>query len=156
MGKDPEDSTLAPFILHNVDGISTIDLARMAEFHAEQKSLATLAVMDRETSRYLLFDEKGLLCGRRKGCDGEPEMARAAQNVRALAFAGIHVISPRIFSLMTEAGVFSIIDAYLRTAALGEKIAGFQADGAYWRDLGRVEHITAAAREIESGAYTES
>jgi NDP-sugar pyrophosphorylase family protein len=155
-GKDPEDSTLAPFILHNVDVISTIDLARMAEFHAEQKSLATLAVMDRETSRYLLFDEKGLLCGRRKGCDGEPEMARAAQNVRALAFCGIHVISPRIFSLMTEAGVFSIIDAYLRTAALGEKIAGFQADGAYWRDLGRVEHITAAAREIESGAYTES
>jgi len=155
-GKSSEDPTLAPFLLHNVDVISTIDLARMAEFHAEQKALATLAVMDRETSRHLLFDEKGLLCGRRKGREGEPEMARAARNVRALAFCGIHVISPRIFSLMTEAGAFSIIDAYLRLAAQGETIAGFRADGAYWRDLGRAEHIAAAAREIESGAYTGS
>src|ERR1700685_1486169 len=46
-----------PFILHNVDVISTIDLHRMMQFHAEHQALATLAVKDRETSRYLLFDE---------------------------------------------------------------------------------------------------
>jgi NDP-sugar pyrophosphorylase family protein len=155
-GKSPDDPTLAPFLLHNVDVISTIDLARMAEFHAERKELATLAVMDRETSRYLLFDDEGLLCGRRKGRDGAGEMARATQDVRALAFCGIHVISPRIFGLMTETGAFSIVDAYLRLAAQGEKIAGFQADGAYWRDLGRAEPIAAAAREIESGKYSGS
>ena len=36
-----------PFILHNVDVISTIDLGRMAQFHAEHHALATLAVQDR-------------------------------------------------------------------------------------------------------------
>src|SRR5690242_18310203 len=46
-----------PFILHNVDVISNIDLLRMAHFHAENKALATLAVQDRATSRYLLFDQ---------------------------------------------------------------------------------------------------
>ncbi len=47
-----------PFILHNVDVISTIDLQRMVQFHTEHHALATLAVQDRKTSRYLLFDEQ--------------------------------------------------------------------------------------------------
>src|SRR5580700_7129334 len=33
-----------PFILHNVDVLSTVDLLRMAHFHEENRSLATLAV----------------------------------------------------------------------------------------------------------------
>src|SRR5216683_6778105 len=40
-----------PFILHNVDVISTIDLERMVRFHKERRALATLAVQGRETSR---------------------------------------------------------------------------------------------------------
>ena len=68
-----EDSDHAdePFILHNVDVISTIDLRRMVQFHTENQALATLAVQDRKTSRYLLFDEQLQLCGRRSGRDGE-------------------------------------------------------------------------------------
>ena len=65
-----------PFILHNVDVISTIDLGRMVEFHSEHQALATLAVQERETSRYLLFDEQLRLCGRRAGHDGSPELVR--------------------------------------------------------------------------------
>src|SRR3989454_8604079 len=84
-----------PFILHNVDVISTIDLRRMVQFHAENQALATLAVQDRKTSRYLLFDEAFRLCGRRFGCDEKTELVRSSQQVRALAFSGIHVISPR-------------------------------------------------------------
>jgi NDP-sugar pyrophosphorylase family protein len=163
-GKNPDDPSLAPFILHNVDVISGIDLTRMAEFHTEQKSLATLAVMEREASRKLLFDEQGLLCGRRKGNDA-PEMVSSRPGVKnkdvartrrppqsALAFCGIHLLSPRIFGLMTETGVFSIIDTYLRIAAQDENIVAFRADGAYWRDLGRPESVEMAAREIASGA----
>jgi len=56
-----------PFLLHNVDVISTIDLARMLQFHTESHALATLAVQDRETSRYLLFNEHLQLSGRRAG-----------------------------------------------------------------------------------------
>lgn len=63
-----------PFILHNVDVISTIDLARMLQFHREHNALATLAVQDRTTARYLLFNNDSLLCGRRAGLDGAPEL----------------------------------------------------------------------------------
>ena len=56
-----------PFLLHNVDVISTIDLARMVQFHKENQALATLAVMQRESSRQLLFNDAQRLCGRRKG-----------------------------------------------------------------------------------------
>jgi NDP-sugar pyrophosphorylase family protein len=135
------------FILHNVDVISTIDLARMVEFHREHQALATLAVQERETSRYLLFDEQLRLCGRRAGRDGAPELVRGCQQVKALAFSGVHVLSPRIFSLMTEEGAFSIVPTYLRLAGRGENIAGFRADEYYWRDLGRAENVAQAERD---------
>jgi NDP-sugar pyrophosphorylase family protein len=137
-----------PFILHNVDVISTIDLRRMAEFHTASKALATLAVQDRETSRHLLFDEQLQLCGRRSGRDHKNELLRSSPPLDALAFTGIHIISPRLFSMMIEEGVFSIITVYLRLAALGEKILAFRADEYYWRDLGRPENVLQAARDV--------
>jgi NDP-sugar pyrophosphorylase family protein len=137
-----------PFILHNVDVISSIDLQRMIKFHVEHQALATLAVQDRQTSRYLLFDEQYQLCGRRAGQDGTPEMVRAPEQMQALAFAGIHVISPRIFGLMAERGAFSIITSYLRLASEGEKIFGFRADEYYWRDLGRPENVARAEQDF--------
>jgi NDP-sugar pyrophosphorylase family protein len=142
-----------PFILHNVDVISTIDLAGMVRFHTEHNALATLAVQERETSRYLLFDERGQLCGRRAGHDGTIEWARPAAKTEALAFSGIHVISPKIFAKMEEEGAFSIIPAYLHLAARGEKILAFRADGSYWRDLGRPESIAQAAEDLENGKF---
>lgn len=140
-----------PFILHNVDVISDIDFKQMLKCHAENKAMATLAMQERETSRYLLFDESSQLCGRRSGRDGKPELVRPAENPRPLAFSGIHVISPRFIPMMTEQGAFSIIDSYLRVAKLGEKVFGFRADQYYWRDLGRPEHILEAEKDIERG-----
>ncbi|MGA3371199.1 MAG: nucleotidyltransferase family protein [Terracidiphilus sp.] len=143
-----------PFILHNVDVISTIDLGRMMRFHLEQDALATLAVQERESARQLLFDEHGQLCGRRAGRDEKDEFARPARETQALAFCGIHVISSRIFAKMEEQGAFSIIAAYLRLASLGEKIIAFRADECYWRDLGWPESIIEASRDLVSGKYT--
>jgi NDP-sugar pyrophosphorylase family protein len=145
-----------PFILHNVDVISSIDLERMATFHTGRSALATLAVQDRMTSRYLLFDGSGLLCGRRAGLDGQTELVRTTESVHSLAFSGIHVISPRIFAKMKETGAFSIIDAYLRLAAEGEKIAAFRVDGCHWRDLGRPESVMEAAHDLASGKYSRA
>ena len=138
-----------PFVLHNVDVISTIDLRRMVQFHSEHQALATLAVQQRKTSRYLLFDEQLQLCGRRSGPDGETEMVRPSPQTEALAFAGIHVISPRLIALMSEEGVFSVITTYLRLAGQGEKILGFRADEYYWRDLGRPDDLKQAARDMK-------
>jgi len=137
-----------PFLLHNVDVISTIDLKRMVRFHRERGALATLAVQDRETSRYLLFDENNRLCGRRAGRDQAPEMVRPSPQVQALAFSGIHVISPRLLPLMTEQGVFSIIVSYLRLAGQGEKLSAFRADEYYWRDLGKPENVAQVAEDV--------
>ncbi len=149
-GASPEE----PFLLHNVDVISSIDLGRMVKFHTEHAALATLAVQDRATSRYLLFDEKGQLCGRRAGQSGEPEIVRPAQPVQALAFSGIHVLSPRIFAKMEEQGAFSIIDAYLHLAADREKIIAYRADDCYWRDLGRPESVAQAAHDLAEGKFS--
>jgi NDP-sugar pyrophosphorylase family protein len=164
-----------PFLLHNVDVISTIDLSRMLQFHKEHHALATLAVQSRETSRYLLFDDRLQLSGRRAGRDGKPELVRGylADTLRegtalavpksaerggvsapevplqALAFSGVHLISPRLLPMLTEEGIFSIIPSYLRLAAQGENILAFRADEYYWRDLGRPADLTQATQDIQ-------
>ena len=140
-----------PFLLHNVDVVSTVDLGRMAQVHREQGALATLAVEQRESSRMLLFDAEGLLCGRKIGRGAAPQWVRKTTGAQELAFAGIHAISPRIFERMSEEGPFSIIDAYLSLAAGREKIAAFRVDGCAWRDVGRPESLKAAEQEFEAG-----
>ena len=140
-----QDNQTEPFVLHNVDVMSTIDLGRMVEFHRERNALATLAVQDRTTSRYLLFDQKLQLSGRQSGTDGKRELVRNAQPLQPLAFSGIHVISPDFLSMMPEHGAFSIITSYLRIAGEGKSIVGFRADEYSWRDMGKVENIKAAA-----------
>jgi len=149
-----ENSSEEPFILHNVDVISTIDLGRMLQFHADNRALATLAVQDRKASRYLLFDEQLQLCGRRSGRDQKPELVRSSPPAQALAFCGIHVISPRLLAMMNEDGVFSIIPSYLRLAAQGEKIVAFRADEYYWRDLGKPENLLQAAQDLKQGVLS--
>jgi NDP-sugar pyrophosphorylase family protein len=128
----------------------------MVRFHGERNALATLAVQERETSRYLMFDEESRLCGRLSGDDQQAEFVRSSQQLlaRALAFSGIHVISPRLLAMMTEEGTFSIIDSYLRLAAQDETIFAFSADEYYWRDLGRVESVAAAERDLREGVFS--
>jgi NDP-sugar pyrophosphorylase family protein len=167
-----------PFFLHNVDVISTIDLHRMLQFHNEHRALATLAVQSRESSRLLLFNDKNQLVGRAPGGEASkvsviPSAAKSPGKTLAqsasdsaseapsnhsplatrhsllpLAFSGIHIISPRLLPMLTEQGVFSIIDAYLRLAAVGEKILAFRADEYYWRDLGRPADLSQAALDL--------
>ena len=145
-------SAAEPFLLHNVDVISAIDLRRMIEFHTKNQALATLAVQRRETSRYLLFDEQMQLCGRRLVKEQRTELARPSQQLQELAFSGIHVISPRLLEMLSEEGVFSIIQPYLRLAGEGARIAGYRADGDYWRDLGTPESVAGAAEDLKKQA----
>ena len=138
-----------PFLLHNVDVISNIDLGRMVEFHRDNDALATLAVQERASSRQLLFDGDGRLCGRK--AEGEEAEIVREGGCRALAFCGIHVISPRIFSLLTEEGAFPLVPAYLRLAGAEQRIVAFRADEYQWRDLGTVESLRQAAGEMSTG-----
>lgn len=151
-----------PFLLHNVDVVSDIDFREMLRFHIAQNALATLAVQTRESSRQLLFNGELQLCGRRvdghdttiaaEGRTRKSACATSALSLLPHAFSGIHVLSPRIFPLLTETGIFSIIDAYLRLAGQGENILAFRHDGSYWRDLGRASDLSQAARELRENA----
>lgn len=148
-----------PFLVHNVDVISTIDLGRMLRFHTDQSALATLAVQERRTSRYLLFDGQLELRGRRVVSEkSKIDLASPAgdqvQPLSELAFCGVHVISPRLLSMITEEGVFSIIASYLRLAAQGERILGFRADEYYWRDLGKPENVAQVGDDLRAGFIT--
>ena len=111
--KDQRDRE-TPFVLHNVDVISTIDLSRMAEFHRENQALASLAVQDRETSRYLLFDERHHLCGRRTGRDQEDELVGSSKTSRGVSFFR----HPHYFSapLRTDAGEWHLLHRYCLSA----------------------------------------
>jgi NDP-sugar pyrophosphorylase family protein len=144
-----EDSGQEPFILHNVDVISTIDLRRMVQAHRETQSLATLALQQRDTSRPLLFDNQLVLCGRGPTRNGTTETVRPCSYSQPLAFSGIHVISPAFLEMLLEEGAFSIITSYLRLAAKGDKIRGFRADDYYWRDLGRFEHVRQVEEDLK-------
>ena len=152
---DPSGSSDEPFLLHNVDVISTIDLRGMLQFHNQQGALATLAVRSRASSRLLLFDDKNLLVGRRiSGKDtlipsAARESAFSSHPPLLLAFSGIHFISPRLLGMLNEEGAFSIIDGYLRLAAEGQKILAFRADQYYWRDLGRPSDLSQAALDVQ-------
>jgi NDP-sugar pyrophosphorylase family protein len=146
-GPGPRDE---PFLLHNVDVLSTIDLGKITQFHIEQGALATLAVHDRQTSRPLLFDNEDRLCGRLTQDDQRMELACLSPNLQALAFSGIHVLSPRLLDMMPE-GVYSIIDTYLKLAAQGESILAFRADEYYWRDLGKAANVEQATEDLKAG-----
>jgi mannose-1-phosphate guanylyltransferase len=139
-----EDGTNDPFLVHNVDVVSTIDLQRMLQFHRDKNALATLAVQNRETSRLLMFDQNGELRGR----GTRQEASARTPPMQALAFSGVHVISPRLLSMMVEQGDFSIVETYVRLAAQGEKVLAFCADDYYWRDLGKAENIDQAEKDV--------
>ncbi|ABF42938.1 Nucleotidyl transferase [Candidatus Koribacter versatilis Ellin345] len=142
------DSNDEPFVLHNVDILTNIDLEAMLRFHREHQALATLAVKQRPSSRQLLFDANGQLCGRRNGHDAAPEIVRPSETAEELGFCGIHILSPNILPRLDDAEIFSIIPTYLRVAAAGEPIVAFRADSFYWRDVGSPASLREAATEV--------
>lgn len=131
-----------PFFVHNVDVLSDIDLPALRRAHVESGALATLAAMERDTTRPLLFDADSRLCGRMDSA-GAHVVRRGREPLQRLGFCGIQVISPPLLSMLTESGAFSIIASYLRLAAEDHAIFCHRVDGARWRDAGRPENLGA-------------
>ena len=146
-----------PFLLHNVDVLTDLPLADMLQQHRQRAPLASIAVRQRDTQRYFLFDESLQLCGWESLQSGEKRIAReGAGTLQRLSFMGIHIISPRIFSLFEESGRFSIVDAYLRLASAGESIIGYRDDHSRWLDLGRMENFHNARRILGDDFFDSS
>ena len=132
-----------PFLIYNVDVLSNIDLSLFRKYHKERGGLATLGVRNRQTARYLIFDEAMQLAGWQNKQRGEEIISRDCSDVSLLAFSGIQLIEPKIFKLITETGSFSIIPLYLRLSAV-HPIFGYQDNSSLWMDLGKPDQIRAA------------
>jgi NDP-sugar pyrophosphorylase family protein len=139
-----------PIIAMNVDIVSSIDIKELVSFHNKHNALATLAVRTRQTSRYLLFNNKMELKGWKNIHTNEtithlPELT----NTTPLAFSGIQVLSPDFFSHITEYGKFSIIKTYLRLADK-HKIMGYHDTSPFWIDVGKPGEIENAEKYLSN------
>ncbi|MDR0430839.1 MAG: nucleotidyltransferase family protein [Tannerellaceae bacterium] len=142
-----------PFLVHNVDIVSDIDLKSLYEQHARNDALATLFVGKRETTRYLLFDKDNKLCAWRNRDTGEIKSFFPNFDLRKhneYAFGGIHVISPKIFEWMEEwTGKFSIINFYLSVCPK-VNIYAYQAKNVSLIDIGKSEALAKAEKWMQS------
>lgn len=129
-----------PFLVHNVDIVSDIDLRELYNIHIKNNSLATVAVRNRKSSRYFLFDNDMILCGWENVNKNEKIISRRRNNLNQFAFSGIQIMSPKIFDFFPNKDVFSIIDVYL-TASKHELIKGYLHNYSFWQDVGKIEDL---------------
>jgi len=133
-----------PFLVHNVDILSNIDLKELYDYHLSHNGIATVVVSNRDTARYLLFDSNLRLNGWTNIKTGEvrsPLEMLDVSSCQRLAFSGIHVISPKVFDLMSSwNGKFSVIDFYLDIAAK-ETIKGFVPENLKMIDVGKIDSL---------------
>lgn len=138
-----------PFLVHNVDTLTNIDLLDYYNYHKKNSALATLLVRHRPGSRFFLFDEEKRLCGWENVETNEKIVpVQSSTNLEQIAFSCLHIIDPKIFELITEEGCFSIIDTYLRLAE-PNKIMGYLDDKSYWLDIGTPEKLQRAENELD-------
>lgn len=142
-----------PFVVHNVDVLSNIGLTEMLNFHIENKALATLFMQNRPGSRYLLMNDRNRLSGWKNEKTGETRLCFPNEtSLKKMAFNGIHIIDPLIFSLFTEVGKFSIIDTYLRLAPM-YPVIGFCPNNAGYLDVGKPENLPLAEQIVARAGF---
>ncbi len=132
-------------LIHNVDVLSNIDLSEMWKTHQASGALASLAVRDRETSRYLLFNEQNQLRAWENKKTGEKKGDWTHPKLKQAAFSGIHIISPKCIDLFPNKAAFSIIDFYLEQINK-YKIIGFFHTNSFWLDVGKPETLALAEK----------
>lgn len=136
-----------PFLVHNVDILSDIDLNDLYSFHLNNKAIATLVCSERQTTRYLCFDSDKLLKGwvnKKTGETKSPFSGFDFTQYNEMAFSGIHVIDPSIFSYMKNlTDKFSIIDFYLSICDR-ENIIYYSTENSRMIDVGKHESLILA------------
>lgn len=139
-------------VIHNTDVLTNFRLRALLEAHDESGALATLAVMQRDKSRALIFDEDGL-CGAVDLEGTEATVRPPVGRTEYLGFCGVQAVRPSLIDRIEERGIFSIIGPYLRLAGAGEPILPHRVDDADWFDIGTHERLEEADR-FASGTGT--
>lgn len=141
-----DENSDEPILVCNVDILSNIDLRALMSAH-NPSDLATIVVSERETQRYFLFDDTLRLQGWTNIKTEEIRLSKQRESIcelRKLAFSGMHIVSPRIFSLMQPyPDKFSITDFYINTCSK-ESIKGYIPQDYKMMDIGKIEHLLEA------------
>ena len=158
----PLFDTDSPVLIHNVDIFSNANLAALYASHADNDNDASLFVSRRNTSRYLVFDDKDCLVGWKNMQTGEVRTACGdlqpvlehldSDNAlyRLRAFAGIHVISPTLFPLLAQQEeVFSITNFYWQHSPKHRIRCVEAPENFRWVDAGKPEMLSVAAEIVE-------
>ena len=137
-----------PFLVHNADILSNVDLRALYEHHLTSGNDATLLVSPRKTVRYLLFDKGNRLCGwvNKDTLQTKPEgFVYQPEVQKEYAFGGIHIISPTLFNYMGDewTGKFSIMDFYLKTCGIA-KFGGYAKEDLQLIDIGKPDTLAKA------------
>ena len=133
-------------LLHNVDIVSDVDFSLLRQAHLDNsEAIATLAISKRSTSRQILFDEKLQLSGWQNNVTKEEIITNNHPPLTAFGFSGIAVVSPSIFDLLDQNGVFSIMPQYLKISN-SHPIKGFVHNAERWLDVGKPESLSLAAQ----------
>ncbi len=137
-----------PFLVHNVDVLTDLDLKGLADAHSASGALVTLAVKQRKSSRHLLFDRSDRLCGWKSDVTGENILPpRLSEDpLTPVPFMGVYTMSPIVLGWMADPRPFSIIDFFMEMTGAGREIRAYRADEARWADLGGVDRIASAER----------
>lgn len=141
----------SPVLIHNVDILSNVDLRRLYSLALDQENSgetdAVLLVSDRKTKRYFLFNDDMELVGWTNIETGEvksPWKDLDVSRCHKFAFAGIHVISPRMFELMDSyPDKFGITDFYIQACAI-RKIVGHVKPDLKLMDIGKLDTLAQA------------
>jgi NDP-sugar pyrophosphorylase family protein len=150
-----------PFLVHNVDIFSDLDLTALYDSHIRSGPLATLAVQRRKSSRNLLIAEDGRLAGWRDRSSGKTIMAgegpyrekvkatgttavagpvKREEELDPVAFSGIHIIDPKIFTLLDDDEPFSIMHAYLSLCDV-QTVNTYDHSSGVWIDMAKKENF---------------
>lgn len=140
-----------PILACNVDILSNIDLKALIAAY-DPTTMGSLVVSDRQTQRYLLFDDDAILRGWANIATGQVRMAPLWLN--KLAFSGMQLLNPHIFDCMDrvveeKGDVFSLIDLYL---SLCETMIfkAYIPTNYRMKDVGKINQIDEAERFAES------
>ena len=139
-----------PILIYNVDILCDLSLQVLLKNHLKSGALVTLAVRNRETQRYFKFNKNKQLVGWINKKTGETKISIPSyfESSIEMAYSGIHIVQPEIFSLMPEADRFSITDFYLELAKT-HSIKGYFDDSKLWMDVGKPEQLEEVRRLFE-------
>ncbi len=133
-----------PVLIRNADIVTSFDLRRLIDLHENSGSDASLLVMERQSSRYLIFDNGLKLCGWKNVQTGEKIMFRYCKEEKDMGFCGIHIMNYDYIASLGSVRKFSIIEGYLETGA-ERSVVGFVLEkGNDWFDVGSVEKLKEA------------